>query len=76
MRKVSLTVGTLVLLGIIFSFIAASSVSATRAVADGTITYARPGGVPTKGGRRGESPTSMPSPRAAWPSFSESATAK
>src|SRR5687767_7958641 len=34
MRKVSLTVGNLVILGIIFSFIGASSVSATRAVAD------------------------------------------
>jgi hypothetical protein len=44
MKKVGLTVGNLVILGIIFSFIGVNSVSATRAVTDsGTGCYVRVG---------------------------------
>jgi hypothetical protein len=44
MRKVSLTIGSLMLLGITFSFIGVNSVSATRAVTDkGTGCYIRVG---------------------------------
>ena len=44
MKKVGLTVGNLVILGIIFSFIGVNSVSATRAVTDsGTGCFVRVG---------------------------------